>query len=135
MHDYGLDLEIFTFNREGEIDEGNIAIQVKAIDRLRIQPGKAHFPFRVARADLVLWLAEPMPMILIVYDAAQDVAYWLYVQSHFAKQKDFNLFVAGKEVTVHVPTRQMVTPSAVRRFARFRDRVLEQTKAVSHDQD
>lgn len=135
VHDYGVDLEVFTFNRQGEIEEGKILVQVKASDRLRIQSGKTDFPQRIARADLVFWLAQPMPVILIVYDAAQDVAYWLYVQSHFARRKDFNLFAAGKELTIQIPTRQSLNANAFRRFARFRDRILEQVKEVIHDQD
>src|SRR5262245_7909639 len=34
-HDYGIDLELATFNRRGEIEEGKILMQVKASERLR----------------------------------------------------------------------------------------------------
>src|SRR5438128_4340832 len=83
VHDYGIDLELFTFNRKGEIQEGKVLLQLKASDRLKLSSGESTFSFRLARSDLVLWLAQPMPVILIVYDARKDVAYWLYVQSHF----------------------------------------------------
>lgn len=89
VHDYGVDLEIFTFNRRGEIEEGKVLVQVKATERLRITEGQASFPFRILRSDLILWLAQPMPVILVVYDAAQDMAYWVYVQNDFAKRKGF----------------------------------------------
>lgn len=135
VHDYGLDLEVFTFARNGEIEKGSILVQAKATSRVRLRPGNASFPFRIARADLVHWLAQPMPVILVVYDAVRDAAYWLYVQSHFAKWKGFNLFAAGKEMTVLMPVHQALDPAAMRRFARFRDRVVEQMKSVTHDQD
>jgi hypothetical protein len=80
-------------------------------------------------------LAQPLPVILIVYDARQDRAYWLYVQSHFRERKGFNLFTAGGTVTVQVPTANIVDPKAVRRFARFRDRILDQIRKVSHDEN
>src|SRR5579862_2502884 len=102
MHDYGIDLEIRTFNRSGEIEHGNILVQLKATDKIKTRPD--WIACRIERADLVYWLAEALPVILIVYDAAHDVAYWLYVQSYFAKVKDFNLFSAGKTITVRVPT-------------------------------
>ena len=109
-------------------------LQVKASDQLRGSRGQQMFPFRIDRRDLVLWLAQPMPVILIVYDAPRDAAYWLYVQSYFNRLKDFNLFAAGRSVTVQIPSGNMLTPSAMRRFAKFRDRVLEQMRRVVHDE-
>lgn len=134
-HDYGIDLELFTFNRKGEIEEGKVLLQVKASDHLRVRPGQATVAFPIERKDLVLWLAEPMPVILVVYDARKEVAYWLYVQSHFRRLKGFNLFAAGRSVTVHLPVGNTVTTAAVKRFSRFRDRVLEQMREVVHDED
>jgi hypothetical protein len=135
MHDYGIDLELFTFNRKGEIEEGKILVQVKASDRLKVHPEQATLPFRIERSDLVLWLAQPMPVILVMYNAPKDVAYWLYVQSHFRRWKGFNLFTAGRSVTVQVPVGNVLTRAAIRRFARFRDNVLEQMREVVHEQD
>ena len=60
-HDYGIDLELFTFNRNGEIDEGKVLLQVKASDQLRGSRGQQMFPFRIDRRDLVLWLALASP--------------------------------------------------------------------------
>jgi hypothetical protein len=134
-HDYGIDLEVLTFDRNGDIEEGKILLQLKASDRLGVRANQVTFAFRVQRSDLVLWLAQPMPVILIVYHAAKDVAYWLYVQSYFRRLKEFNLFTAGRTVTVQDPVANTVTTTALRRFARFRDRVLEQMRRVIHDED
>jgi hypothetical protein len=134
VHDYGTDLELFTFNRKGEVEEGHVLLQLKASDRLKIPGGRAAFAFRIARSDLVLWLRQPLPVILIVYDAPKDVAYWLYVQSYFRRLKGFNLFAAGQTVTVQIPVGNTVTQSAARRFARFRNRVLEQLREVIHEE-
>ena len=133
--DYGIDLEVTTFSRKGDVEEGKILMQLKASDRLRLRPEQATFSFRIARTDLVHWLAQPMPVILVVYDARKNVAYWLYVQSYFRKRTDFNLFTAGKTVTVQVATANVVVPAAIRKFARFRNRILEQTREVIHDED
>ena len=76
-----------------------------------------------------------MPVILIVYDARKDVAYWLYVQSYFRRQKGFNLFAAGTTVTVQLPSANLVTLAAVRKFARFRNRISAQVSEVTHDED
>ena len=134
-HDYGIDLELFTFTRKGEFEEGVILLQLKATDRLRLRPGQSAFAFRLECADLVSWLAQPMPVILIVFDVRRSVAYWLYVQRHFQQWKGFNLFAAGKTVTVQMPTENVLNPLAVRRFARFRDRILDQMSEVRDDED
>ena len=76
-----------------------------------------------------------MPVLLIVYDARKNVAYWLYMQSYFHARKEFNLFTAGKKVSVSMPTTNIVNPIAMRRFARFRDRILAQMEGVNHNED
>jgi hypothetical protein len=73
------------------------------------------------------------PVLLILYEARRDTAYWLYVHSYFRRQREFNLFAAAKTVTVVVPVANVITPAAVRRFARFRDRILEQIRKVIHE--
>src|SRR5437762_10424564 len=98
VHDYGIDLELFTFTRAGEIEEGSILVQIKASDTLKRDRSASSFPFPIDRRDLVSWLAQPMPVILAVYDAAKDKAYWIYVQNFF-KRRDFNVFTAGKTIT------------------------------------
>lgn len=135
LHDYGLDLELYTFDKGGEVHDGWISLQLKASGRLTIRSGAATFPFRIDQRDLVYWLANPLPVILIVYDGRREIAYWLYVQSYFAKWKSFSLFTAGATVTVQVPTANVINPSAVRRFARFRDHILKQLNEVDHDED
>jgi hypothetical protein len=133
-HDYGIDLEVLTFDKKGEVEEGKILLQLKASDRLTIGPNQGTFAFRIERRDLVLWLAQPMPVVLVVYAARKDVAFWLYVQSYFRRLEGFNLFAAGRSVTVQVPVENVVMTSAMRRFARFRNRVLEQMRKVIHDE-
>jgi hypothetical protein len=135
IHDYGIDLMLVTFNRQGEVEEGPILLQLKATQRLRLRLNATIFPFRIERADLILWLAERFPVILIVYDAARNVAYWVYVQSYFRRQQGFNVFTAGQSITIHFPLVNVVTPTAIRRFARFRDHVLTQMREVIHDED
>ena len=83
VHDYGTDLEMVTFNKRGEVEEGKVIIQLKATDRFRTRASTRHLRYRIARVDLARWFAEPFPVLLIVYDAKRDRAYWLYVQSYF----------------------------------------------------
>src|SRR5262245_56493570 len=73
QHDYGLDLILFTYTADGEMEAGNIYIQVKGTERLKwLKGGRA--AFRIERAALVGWLGQLIPVILAVYDASQDRA-------------------------------------------------------------
>jgi hypothetical protein len=133
FHDYGFDLMLFAYNSVGEPEPGMIYLQVKGTEKAtRVEGGQA-VSFRLSRADLLTWLAEPMPVILCVYDVADNVAFWLYVQRYFEKQPDFNLFTAGKTVQVRIPITQVLDVGAVSQFAQFLDEVLQQTEGrVDH---
>ncbi len=123
QNDYGLDLILFTFTTAGRLEGGNIYLQVKGTERLRWTRGGGA-AFRIERTALVGWLAQPLPVILIVYDASEDRAYWLHVQGYFAALPGFSLFTAGKRVTVHLDPRQVLDAAAIRVFAGLRDHAL-----------
>ena len=52
--------------------------------------------FRVQRADLERWLEETMPVLLILYDAKSETAYWNYIQAHYAAQTDWDFTQIGR---------------------------------------
>jgi hypothetical protein len=134
-HDYGIDLELHTFTRRGEVQEGEVLLQVKARNRLRVRTGATSLPFRVERSDVIRWIAELFPVILIVYEARKDTAYWLYVQSYFRQLPGFNLFAAGETITVRIPVGNVLSAAAVRQFGRYRARVAAQIRKVVHGED
>ena len=134
-HDYGIDLQLFTFNGAGEYQEGDVLLQLKASDRLRVRKGRKTIALRIDRRDLVCWLRQMMLVILILYDAQRDVAFWVYVQSYFHRLEGFNIFAAGQTITLRFPVANVLSPAAIRRFARFRDRIAAQTSEVIHDED
>jgi hypothetical protein len=80
--DYGLDLILWTYTEEGEVENGAVLIQVKATDRLTRAAGGREIVCRVSQKDLRYWAGQWMPVILVLYDAGADLAYWLYVQAY-----------------------------------------------------
>ncbi len=118
--DYGLDLVLFTYTTAGEVESSNIYLQVKATETLRWS-GDGLAAFRIERSALVSWLRQLLPVILVVYDVRANRAHWLHVQGHFAALPDFDLFTAGKRVTVHLAERVVLDPPAIRHFAALRD--------------
>jgi hypothetical protein len=125
-HDYGIDLVLFTYDAGGEIENGEVLLQLKATDHLKTASAGRQVVFRLDRADLLAWLHEPMPVILVVYDAVEDVAYWLYVQAYFTGPGRASAKRKSATITVRLPRSNVLDQAAVRQFAIFRDRILAQ---------
>jgi hypothetical protein len=94
---------------------------VKGTEKLTWLRGGQAASFRLDRSDLVGWVRQLLPVILIVYDATEDRGYWLHVQGYFAALPDFDLFTVGPKVTVHLDAHQVLEPSTIRQFAALRD--------------
>src|SRR6185295_18810667 len=77
--DYGLDLLVTTFNRHGEIENGDVRLQVKATKSIKLVASRKAIAVRLAWRDMVYWLNEPLPVILVVYDVRLDQAWWLFL--------------------------------------------------------
>jgi hypothetical protein len=131
--DYGIDLVIFTYDTNGEIENGQIYIQLKATDHL--PRDQAMIPFSLKRSDLELWLKEPMPYILILYDAQEDKAYWLYIQAFFAQTKPVDLGEIGETVTVYLERQKVINREALEQFAQYKNNVLSRITGVIHHYD
>lgn len=124
--DYGYDVNVYTYNQVGEIENGNIYLQLKATDHVHLfQDGEA-ISFSITKKDLLLWLEEPLPVILILYDAKKNRAYWLYIQAHFAQIPDFDIDQVHQAYTVHIPLTHRVNTRSFRKFAAWKQAVLRQ---------
>ncbi len=131
-YDYGYDLIIFTYDSSGEIENGQIYVQLKATDSLRVIEDKETISFSLFRSDLELWLLEPMPCILIVYSAKMDKAYWLYLQAYFESLANFDLSQIRETITVYIPQENLLNQEAIKKFANYKNKVLQQLKGVIH---
>jgi deoxycytidine triphosphate deaminase len=121
VHDYGIDLELKTFNERGQRERGDILVQVKATDGLVLRPRQTAFSFRIERTNLVDWLYEREPVILIVFDAVKKRGYWICIQEYFGDPKNVDFFAMGKSTSVRVPVANRLNPSAIRKMATLRD--------------
>lgn len=132
VHDYGLDLVLFTYNPSGELQDGGIYLQVKATEQATIRSDGQSVVFRVARADVLTWLRHRLPVILTLYDVSAESAYWVYVQRYFGHLPGFDLQTAAQTITMYLPLVQTLTPIAVEQFANFRDNILAQLGTPKH---
>ncbi|MGH7169440.1 MAG: DUF4365 domain-containing protein [Gemmataceae bacterium] len=120
-HDYGIDLVMETYSADGEVQNGRILFQLKATDHLRRSADGTVIPVRLEWRDLLYWLNEPLPVLLIFYDAQQDRAYWLYVQEYFRSRRWRRRAGQATTVTVHVPVGNVLDEAAIRLFRQLRD--------------
>ncbi len=121
IHDYGIDLLMDTFDAGGEVENGRVSFQLKATDNLARSADGTAVSIRIEWSNLLFWLNEELPVILILYDAQQDRAFWLYIQEFFRGHRWAERSSAATKVTVHIPVTNEVNEAAVREFARLRD--------------
>ena len=119
--DYGIDLYMQTYNTGGKAESGWVRFQLKATDNLKRSADGTVIPLRLEWRDLLFWLNAAEPIILILYDAQEDRAYWLYVQEYFRRIQWRERSGTAATVTVHVAADNVLDESAIRLFARFRD--------------
>ena len=119
--DYGIDLDMHTYTSEGAVENGKVLIQLKATDGLKRSADGTALSVRLEWRDLIFWVNELEPVILVLYDAQEDRAYWLYVQEYFRQREWTARAVAATTVTVHIPTVNVLEEKTVRLFARFRN--------------
>lgn len=116
--DYGYDLMLNSFNELGEVEPGFVYLQVKATDSLPLLADGRTISWSVSRRDLLLWLDEACPVILVVYDGKKDRANWLHIQEYFARRPTADLFLAGQTIQVHLRRADRFNRRAVQEIIR-----------------
>ena len=127
--DYGYDLFMTTYSPGGEVQEGWVYFQVKATARLPILRDRKTISWPVSRRDLRLWLSENYPVILVIYQASRDRAYWLDVQDYFSGSNSAALFKSGESLNVQISTSQVLDRQAIRKIARRKRRLHQEQHA------
>lgn len=109
--DYGYDLVLSTYDKEGYIEPGSVLVQVKASETLRRYGGDYAYDLHIR--DYNLWISEERPVILILYDASRRRAFWVHVQQFFRENPNRRPERGAKSIRVRVPNRQVVNRRAI----------------------
>jgi hypothetical protein len=126
--DYGVDLFVFTFDDAGGVEAGHLLVQVKATDHLALLSDQQTIAVRVDQADVDRWTGEPLPVVLVIFDAQADVAYWLDVQSYFASRQDGLRADTRLSTTVHFSSTNRLDAASFRRLAARKNAILQRIR-------
>ncbi len=126
--DYGYDLILFTYDKNRELENGQIYVQAKATEKAKHLKRTSNISFTLEKSHLATWLSEPMPVILTLYDVSQDKAYWLYLQSFFEVTRP--KIRGEKRLSVHLSENNLVSIESVERWSYYKSLVLDQLDGV-----
>jgi hypothetical protein len=124
-HDYGIDMFVRTYDERGFVEPGYLLFQLKAAERLRHVAGGQQIAIRLETAHLRQWLDEPVPVILVVYDADSDAAYWLDVQQEIGRKSAALKWQKPARKTLRVPARQRFDRSAMEELSALKRAVVK----------
>jgi hypothetical protein len=110
--DYGYDLVLFTYDELGYLEPGLVYFQLKATESL-VESGASYF-YDLDVRDYNLWVREKMPVVLVLFDASRQRAYWQCIQSYFGADKARAPKTGAKTLQMRIPKRQAVTASRMK---------------------
>jgi Domain of unknown function (DUF4365) len=110
--DYGYDGYIQTFNENGEIEQSFILMQLKSTDNLQKSENGDKILFDLSVRDLELWLSVREVMVLIIYDALNEKAFFIEMKDYFEKNIA-SLKNVRKFVRIYISTKNILTQNSI----------------------
>jgi Domain of unknown function (DUF4365) len=112
QNDYGYDGKIDTFNEQGEAQNQSFMIQLKSTDNVQLSEQHKGYIVDLSKRDLELWLDSFYPVLLILFDAQNEIAYYTDLQTYFEKNRIF-LKNVRKFVRVYCSTEAVFDKTAI----------------------
>lgn len=126
QNNYGYDLIMRTFDYKndaarlrGASESGHVYFQLKATLNLRLIRKGATIAHSIERRHLTLWQEELMPVILVVYDAAEERAYWLSVQGDLGEVVALD---GQRVITAHLSRQSVLDEAAIETIRQIKSR-------------
>lgn len=114
-YDYGYDGTIDTFDSIGQTDNLSFFVQLKSTDSIQLSPQKLGYIVDLSKRDLELWLNSKYPVLLILYDAQQEIAYFVELQTYFNENR-LLLKNVRKFVRVFLPQKSVFDKTAIQKL-------------------
>jgi Domain of unknown function (DUF4365) len=117
-NDYSYDGMIETFNKEGEAENQVFMVQLKSTDSIQLSPQKEGFIVDLSKKDLERWLTCAYPVLLILYDAQQEIAYFTDLQTYFNENR-FVLKKVRKFVNIYLQPKSIFNNTAIQELQKI----------------
>jgi Domain of unknown function (DUF4365) len=114
-NDYGYDGMIETFQKNGEAHNLSFMVQLKSTDVIQQSPQNEGFIVDLSKRDLELWLESRLPVLLILYDAQDEVAYFTDLQTYFNENR-LSLKNVRKFVRIYLPPQSIFNKIAMQKL-------------------
>lgn len=102
-----------TFDINGELEPGNIFIQVKATDKIKLSKKHNAIEFSLSKKDLETWILEPSIVILVLHDAIKEMSFYIDIQKYFV-DKHLNIDEINKFIQVFIDLKDEFNPESVK---------------------
>ena len=118
QNDYGYDTLVYTFNENGEISNFIFHIQLKSTDHIQLSNNEKMINFDLSKRDLELWLSGSIKLLLVLYDAQKEIAYYVDLQDYFKKKK-IVFDKIKKFARIKIPISNILTPQIIKQIPNF----------------
>ncbi|MCV6639096.1 DUF4365 domain-containing protein [Candidatus Albibeggiatoa sp. nov. NOAA] len=125
-NDYGYDVQIFFYDEQGFCENGQVLIQLKATDNIERYLRTNAVAYPVQTAHLRLWAGELYPVILVLYDAQHECAYWLYIQTYLQSlsELEHKRLYTQKSLTIYFPLTNKLELSTLKTWQMYKNEIL-----------
>jgi hypothetical protein len=130
--DYGYDGIIFTYDSQGEIENSYMFVQLKATDKVKLSKDQKHVLFRISKKDMRLWQDEIASVYLVLFDAKNEKAYWVYLQKYFEENGLRASKITTDTVNVELDLTRAVDERAVKGWRDDKSRRLQRIGNIPH---
>ena len=107
-NDYGYDGLVQTYNAQGEMEAFRFHFQLKSTDDIQFLKSKNAFVFDLSVRDLELWLHDSVMMLLVLYNAQKETAYFVDLQTYF-NENGIKIDKNRKFVRIYIPIDNIVS--------------------------
>jgi hypothetical protein len=112
-NDYGYDGLFHTYNDVGEIEPLMIHFQLKSTDNIQYSTKEKAYIFDLSQRDLELWLRNSNKMLLFLYDAQLEKAFYEDIQLYF-REKAMKFKQGRKFVRIFIPIEKIVNAQTIK---------------------
>lgn len=115
--DYGVDVTMFHFARDGQIENGEVRFQLKATDSMNLVDNGTVVSVPIETRDIEYWSKGVYPFILIIFDARAERAFWLDVKEYVRVNPEAT-YADKRTTNIRIPVRNALTVQAIDDFRR-----------------